>query len=261
MAGDRGTDIFAGQMFPLARPVISQTKLWKIVKRMPKGSLLHAHISAMLPYHVLLEAIMNTEGMAVRASQSVATNEGRRNATVAFSHINTTIPASPSIDSAEYVPNTLVPIRDAAEGFVGGKECFLNYLKSKMAIDPKLSIRHEIGVDQIWRHFVGIFHQVSTMLTYEPILRTFYQQLFKRLMDDGVRWVEIRASDSNAILVRQGNQDEESDLNAWWEIMQDEITKFQATQDGRRFWGARVIWSDSKNQDKKSLMASKYWTR
>lgn len=225
---------------------------------MPKGSLLHAHISAILPYDVLLEAMLHTEGMVIRASQSVATDEGRRTATVSFAHINATIPASPSIDSIDYIPNTPVPIRDAAEGFIGGKDCFLKYVESKLVIDPRLSIRHEIGVDQIWRQFGGIFGQASTMLTYEPIVRTFYRQLFERLVDDGIRWVEIRASDSNAKLVRQGNQDMETEPDVWWEIMQEEITKFQATNNGRRFWGARVVWSDSKHQDAESLIASKY---
>ena len=47
---DEYKERFAGEVCPLARPYIANTTLWKIVKRMPKGALLHAHLSARLPY-------------------------------------------------------------------------------------------------------------------------------------------------------------------------------------------------------------------
>lgn len=41
-------DIFGGMCFSRAREKIHETTLWKIVRRLPKGSLLHAHFDAMV---------------------------------------------------------------------------------------------------------------------------------------------------------------------------------------------------------------------
>jgi hypothetical protein len=77
---------FAGEVFPLARPYISNTTLWKVIKRMPKGALLHAHLSAMLPFEKIVEIITNTEGMVISASQPLDTDDAKQNATITFAH-------------------------------------------------------------------------------------------------------------------------------------------------------------------------------
>lgn len=40
--------LFQGVAFDLAKDTIQKTKLWQIVKRLPKGALLHAHIDGMV---------------------------------------------------------------------------------------------------------------------------------------------------------------------------------------------------------------------
>ncbi|PFH58313.1 hypothetical protein XA68_13894 [Ophiocordyceps unilateralis] len=247
---------FAGAMFPLVRPLITKTRLWTIVQRMPKGALLHAHLKAMLPYGVLLEAIFHTPGMAVSASQSLDTEEARRNASIAFSHINTTVAGSFAITSPEYVPGTPVFVKATASSFPGGKDGFMRYAMSKLVISPEQATQHELGVNQVWRRFQALFGTAGTLLSYEPIVRTFYRQLFSRLVDDGVYWVEIRAGGSQGKLVHSGEQDVDSDLDVWWEVMEDEMEKFKATDKGKRFWGARVIWSDFRGKDRTSLTNS-----
>lgn len=41
-------DVYPGMMFTLAKDRMESTRLWKIVKRMPKGCLLHSHLEAMV---------------------------------------------------------------------------------------------------------------------------------------------------------------------------------------------------------------------
>lgn len=40
--------LFQGVAFDLAKDTIQETKLWQIVKQLPKGALLHAHIDGMV---------------------------------------------------------------------------------------------------------------------------------------------------------------------------------------------------------------------
>ncbi|KAL4898599.1 hypothetical protein BDV59DRAFT_206905 [Aspergillus ambiguus] len=248
---------FAGEVFPKARPFISSTKLWKIVKRMPKGSLLHAHLSAMLPYETVIRTIIHTEGMVVSASHDVATEERKQNATIAFAHVNTTVQTdTPSIHSTDYVPNTQIPVKRAADSYPGGQDAFVKFVTSKMTVSPEDSVRHELGVDEIWRKFQGYFDPAGTMLTYEPVVRTFYRKLFERLAEDGVRWVEIRAGGSSGKLVHNGNEDPDPDLDVWWEVLEDELGKFKKSEKGSKFWGVRVIWSDWRGKQGASLTRS-----
>ncbi|KAE8313464.1 ADGF like protein [Aspergillus parasiticus SU-1] len=246
---------FAGEVFPKARPLINGTKLWDVVKHMPKGALLHAHLPAMLSYDTILEAILHTEGMVVSASQDVSTPENRRNASISFAHVNHTIATNvSSIHSKDYVPNTEIPVTVAANTFPGGQQGFIDFVKTKVTISPELSIRHELGVDEIWRVFQTAFGPAGTMLTYEPIVRTFYKKLFSRLAEDHINWVEIRSGSGQLVL--EGQEDLDPDLDIWWNVLLEELKKFQESPEGADFWGARVIWSDNRGKNRTALTKS-----
>lgn len=248
---------FAGEVFPKARPLINGTKLWDVVKHMPKGALLHAHLTAMLPYGTILEAILHTEGMVVSASQDLSTEDNRKHASISFAHVNHTLPANvSSIYSKDYVPNTQIPVTVAANTFPGGEQGFIDFVNTKVTISPELSVRHELGVDEIWRIFQAAFGPADTMLSYEPIVRTFYKKLFSRLAEDHINWVEIRAGGSSGKLVHEGQEDPDPDLDIWWNVLLEELETFQKTPEGANFWGARVIWSDSRGKSRASLTKS-----
>ncbi|PYH48724.1 adenosine deaminase family protein [Aspergillus saccharolyticus JOP 1030-1] len=251
---DEDRERFAGEMFPKAKPLIPDTQLWNIVKRMPKGALLHAHLAAMLPFEILLDAVMNTEGMVVSVSQPVMSEVSQKNASVTFAHVNHTIAASgPAIDSTDYMPNTQLPVKYAAQSFAGGEKAFGEFVLSKVQIQPEDSIRHDLGVDEIWRIFQAAFDPADSMMSYEPILRTFYQRLFAALVDDGINWVEIRASASTGILVHEGEEDADPNLDVYWQVLVEELEGFKQTDKGENFWGARVIWSDIRSENRTAL--------
>jgi adenosine deaminase/adenosine deaminase CECR1 len=94
------------------------------------------------------------------------------------------------------------------------------------------------------------------MVNYEPIVRTFYQKLFEGLADDGINWVEIRSGGSSGKLVHTGQEDVDPNLDVWWDVMIEEIEKFQATEKGKNFWGARVIWSDTRSKNREKITKS-----
>jgi adenosine deaminase CECR1 len=45
--GNDDGDVFPGMCFTLAKERMEGSLLWKIVKRFPKGALLHSHLEAM----------------------------------------------------------------------------------------------------------------------------------------------------------------------------------------------------------------------
>jgi adenosine deaminase/adenosine deaminase CECR1 len=250
---------FAGEAFPLARPYISNTTLWKVVKQMPKGALLHAHLSAMLPYDKIVKIIIQTEGMEISASQALDTKAAKQNATFTFAHNNGTVSTTQTrIDASDYTPNTAIPVKTAVANFEGGEAAFIEFIKSKITIPEGESIRHELGVDEIWRRFQACFGPTGSMMQYEPVVRKFYQTLFQDLASDGINWVEIRSGGSYGQLVHNGDEDIDPNLDAWWHVMVEEIETFKTTELGKskNFLGARVIWSDTRIKNRASITKS-----
>ncbi|KAI0437044.1 hypothetical protein F4803DRAFT_540275 [Xylaria telfairii] len=250
---------FAGEMFANAKPLIPSTKLWGIVSRMPKGSLLHVHSSAILQFETIFNILLETPGIVITSSQDVSTELSAENATIAFSHV-TDLAADPkaaniSIESPYYVPGTKVPITLAADSFPGGRPAFISFLLSKVAVTREDVLRHDLGVDEIWRKFQSCFDPAGSALTYEPVIRKTYQSVFNAWVDDGITWVELRSGGS-AKLVPEGEDTANPDLDFWIHVLLDELQKFQATEKGKQLWGLRIIWADFRGLDRSRLMSN-----
>jgi len=46
MAKDAGDKVYPGMTFSLAKERMESTRLWKIMRKMPKGALLHCHVES-----------------------------------------------------------------------------------------------------------------------------------------------------------------------------------------------------------------------
>ncbi|KAI1262880.1 adenosine deaminase family protein [Xylariaceae sp. FL1019] len=250
---------YAGEMFADAKPLIPTTKLWAIVSRMPKGSLLHVHSSAILQFETIFNILLDTDGIAITASQDVSTELSAENATLAFSHVGNFAGdpkvANVSIESPYYVPGTKVPVTYAANSFSGGRPAFIDFLMSKVAVTKEEVLRHDLGVDEIWRKFQACFDPAGSAMTYEPVIRKTYQSVFNAWVDDGIMWVELRSGGS-AKLVPDGKDTADPDLDFWIRVLLDELHKFQATEKGKAFWGVRIIWADWRGADRAHLMSN-----
>ncbi|KDB30952.1 hypothetical protein H112_06659 [Trichophyton rubrum D6] len=73
-------------MFGLAKRKLESTHLWRIAKRMPKGTLLHCHLGAMVEVDWLFERILAVEGMHVCSSEALDTEAARVRAVVLFKY-------------------------------------------------------------------------------------------------------------------------------------------------------------------------------
>ena len=68
--------------FMLARERIEGSKLFNIMRRMPKGALLHSHLSAMVDVRWLIEMVLEEiDGMHIFAKKALSTPEARKTET------------------------------------------------------------------------------------------------------------------------------------------------------------------------------------
>jgi adenosine deaminase CECR1 len=71
-------------MFSLAKDKMEKTELWKIIRKMPKGALLHAHADAMVDFGYLFDVLLKTKGMHIFNEEGLHTDELREGAPIKF---------------------------------------------------------------------------------------------------------------------------------------------------------------------------------
>ena len=247
------TPVFPGMKFHLARDRIAKTKLWKIVRRMPKGCLHHCHLDAMVDQDWLFREALGTDGMHMSSEQSLHSTENRQSAPFTFRYTKKLSNPNASIWSESYPPNAWVPLAATAESFPeGGTEGFIQWLKGRCSITPDDSIKHHHGVDNVWRKFIYCIMVTASIMYYEPIYRKYLAKFFQELMDDGVHYVDMRAA-FHFEYRKQDCEDAEDDYMEPISVLKEEIEKFQSSEKGKSFWGARMIWTAVRSFEKRDI--------
>lgn len=238
--------LYPGVMFNLAKGRMEKTNLWKIVERMPKGSLLHAHMDAMFDIDHLIGLTFSTPGIHMTAPKPLITPKEYE--TTPFTFQFSSRPAEESESAASvwseaYVPSTLIPMQKAASSFPkGGESGFREWLKSRCVLMPEHSYFHHHGVDAIWAIFMRTFLIINSILMYEPIFRACFRRLLAQLAADGIRYVEFRIAFVFQYR-KEGQNEPEGDYLEWCRVVEEEVARFKETEEGKEFYEARVIWT------------------
>jgi len=245
--------------FMLARERIEGSKLFNIIRRMPKGALLHSHLSAMVDVRWLIEMVLEEiDGMHILANKPLSTLEARKTENFTFLYRSSSKNlGSESIWTDKYTPGSYIPLRDAADSFPdGAREGFVNFFVDLASISLDEAVKAHVGPCAVWQRFSACFKPLDSLMSYEPIRRRHLQQLFTDLMDDGVRYVDIR---STFMFKWQPTGSEEylPPFEGYREsirVLQEEIINFQKTEEGAGFWGARMIWTVLRSLDNRAII-------
>jgi adenosine deaminase CECR1 len=248
-------DVFPGMMFSLAKERMEKSKLWQIVKKMPKGTLLHCHLEAMVDLDWALEQAFNTEGVCVIADGPITDEQTRRKTGFSFTYSKDAKTDS-SIWAEDYTANTPIPVNTVADSFPdGGKKAFIEWIRSRVTITASEHLSHHEGPNEVWRKFMSCFPILGSLIYYEPIFRKFLRRMFKQLLDDGVYYVDMRSAFYTPYR-SIGSEKWDEDWFNMLEHMADEIEKFKASEEGKEFWGARMIWTTIRQFGKRQVIES-----
>ncbi|KAJ5662522.1 uncharacterized protein N7477_010138 [Penicillium maclennaniae] len=251
--------LYPGVMFHHAKGRMEKTNLWKIVERMPKGSLLHAHMDAMFDIDFLIDQAFSNPGIHMSAPRPLLTPYDYDTAPVSFQFSSQPKEAckdKPAAWSEAYEPSSLIPIQAAADSFPHhGEVGFREWLKSRCALMPEHSYHHYHGVDAIWSIFTKMFPVINSILMYEPIFRACFRRLLGQLAADGIRYVEFRIS--FVFKYRKEGQDTaEEDYHEWCRVVEEELERFKATEEGKDFYEARIIWTALRRLGNQEIIES-----
>ncbi|KAL7623008.1 hypothetical protein AAE478_006687 [Parahypoxylon ruwenzoriense] len=234
--------VHPGMMFSLSKERMESTRLWSIVRRMPKGALLHAHLDAMVDFDYLLQVLFATPGMHLAADQPLATAKAREAAKLSFRFYSQPRTKG-NIWDGDYKGDTHILLTQVADAFPeGGKAGFLRWLYGRCTISRTDAVSQHHGVDHIWQKFYKCFRVVGSMIHYEPIFRMFLRRLMSLLKADGINWCELRFS-WPLDYYKQDSETPDSDYSAMMTVVDEEVAWFQASEEGNGFWGLRMIWA------------------
>ncbi|KAG9241950.1 hypothetical protein BJ878DRAFT_196801 [Calycina marina] len=251
---ETGANIYPGMMFNLAKDRMEKTRLWQIVRKMPKGALLHAHMDAMVDYDFLFETLLAEKGMHIHCGTPIATSYQLEAAQISFRFLKTEHVDGKSIWTSDYVPNTPILLTRAVEEFPnGGKPGFLTWLKDRLTITNQESIEHHHGVDAVWRKFQDVFGILRHIIWYEPIFRKFIRRMLQSLLADGVKWVDLRLAFAFSYF-KAGSEVPEESYDHFFKVFDEELKDFKATEEGKEFWGARFIWTGLRALDTRMIV-------
>ncbi|KAF3761077.1 Metallo-dependent hydrolase [Cryphonectria parasitica EP155] len=259
LAVREGCTMHSGMMFTLAKDLMERTKLWRIVRRMPKGAILHAHLDAIVDLDFVFRTLLDEPGMHMNAPGAeeggLSTAEARADAVVTFRFFKEERNRDTSIwDAKSYQAGAFVPLGRAAESFPeGGREGWIRWMKTKTTISETDSLEQHHGVDHIWKKFSKCFLIMGTVIHYEPIFRKFLQRLMRQYYDDGVYWGELRFT-WPLNYYRLGHEVPETNYSHMFTVIDEELARFKASPEGRGFWGLRMIWTALRIWEQKAIV-------
>ncbi len=260
LADKNGGNLYPGMMFTLARNRMETTDLWKIVEKMPKGALLHAHLDAMIDVDWLVDQALSEKGFCMLAPEGLSDKEKRTTGALQFRYYSDEAvkkqKSAGSIWTTKYSSNTPIPIREAQREFPDDETTFKKWLISRCTVTAEESLCHHHGLDSVWRKFQSTFLVITWMFAYEPIFRRAIQRLLGQLAADGITYVDLRIAFKFEFRKEGQTNGQIGKYDDFFKALGEEIDKFKRSEAGKNFIGARLIWTVVRKMDNRALADS-----
>lgn len=252
--------MYPGMEFLIAKETILKTELYKIIKKMPKGGILHGHMDAMCDASFLYKTALEYPNMHIRVS-SPFTSASASFPVPQFKPLSSEATAQNAsavdLTSDSYIPESWVPLSTARREFrFGGPEAFDKWIIGSMTINPREAYVDYNTSVKIWEKFRSTFGVAGGIIRYEPILKAYMRQVLLSSIEDGISYVELRVNFFYKVGVRK-NGSEDLVHREWLLLFNqaiEEVRKEMAGQ-GREdeFVGAKVIYTTLRIIDNQQL--------
>ncbi|KAE8145847.1 hypothetical protein BDV25DRAFT_163706 [Aspergillus avenaceus] len=235
------------------RDQVQETDLWRILQRMPKGSLLHAHTENIVDIDHLIDQAFATTGIHLYAPKPLVVEDDQECFYFRYLLREQSSDNVSTLWEATYKPLSLISLQEAASSFPkGGEAGFRDWLKKRFTAVQRQS--NHLDDDGIWVTNRSSPAPIYSLLSYEPIFRSCLKQAFAQLAADGISDLELR-HEFTIKFTREGSSAAEDDYFKWCRVFQEELQRFR-TIEGHDSFGARVIWTASRTLSNKEMSDS-----
>ncbi|KAI6028501.1 Metallo-dependent hydrolase [Pisolithus orientalis] len=244
---------FPGMEFLTGKAIISSTRLFGIIRKMPKGALLHAHLDLTVDPYTLLHFALRYPSFHIRSSEVITSS----NISSIVPEIRPLAPDFPaeasSLTDPSYPPMSWVPFSRARERFdeaFGGPEGFDRWVTGYMSINPSAAyVTHNNNI-RIWDKFRSAALLNMNIVYYTPLWRQYIRQFLEDIAADGILYVEVRINFTRRFMVGADGKMDVPHIE-WLKIFKQVVDNFK--QEREDFFDAKVIYTVIRDCDAAGL--------
>lgn len=159
---------------------IKQSKLFRIIRRMPKGGILHAHDTAFCSTDFIVSLTYWPHLWQLSPAES--------NSSIQFTFSR----SQPKSADDKHVWLRVSDLRHKM-----GASQYDKYVRTYFTLYDASVKKPKVQFDDIndvWTEFKAIFANVGNLLKYAPIWKATYRQALQESLEDGVQYLEMRTS-------------------------------------------------------------------
>ncbi|XP_047999194.1 adenosine deaminase 2-like [Leguminivora glycinivorella] len=209
------------QFFNFSRPYFTykddmkHSKVYQLIRRMPKGAALHVHSSLMLDADYLVSLTYENHLYACLTDDDL------------ILHFSNAEPVRP----CPVKWNLLSTLRHASDDV----EQFDAKLKEHFTLGPEDNMGFNTNVNEAWKEFNKVYHTIKSLINYRPVREKMFYQALKDFYNDNVMYIEIR-SGLSSLYELDGTQHDKIYLA----VLYKEITE-KFMKDNPGFMGVKII--------------------
>ncbi len=151
---------------------INKSKLFKFIRRMPKGGILHAHDTALCSTDYLV---------SLTYSEHLWQCNDANNTIVSFKFSRN---APDAVNGCKW-------LRVVDERARIGRAEYDAHIRSNFTLFTN-DTRKFSDINAVWNEFMGLFIRFEPLVTYAPVFKDYYKQALKEMLQDGVQYLELR---------------------------------------------------------------------
>ncbi|KAK3102124.1 hypothetical protein FSP39_009001 [Pinctada imbricata] len=213
-----------------AKPLIEKSKVFQIIKKMPKGGALHLHDTSITDVNWLVKNVTYRENcyMCINKDGFI------------YFHFWSTPPQNPDC------PWRLVKTERANSGNVDLFDQRI-YNNLTIVLDDPVSAYPSINV--VWKRFLQTFDQAGGLIYYAPVFRDYFYEALQEFCDDNVQYLEFRGLLPTTYELNGQEHDQ-----TWALKVYDTIFKQFTSTNKQKFSGGKFIYSSLRIYKEKDIL-------
>ncbi|KAL7733357.1 hypothetical protein ACLKA6_004850 [Drosophila palustris] len=211
---------------------INKTELFQIMKRMPKGAVLHAHDTALCSTEAIIE-------LTYRDNLWICQQPGDLSASaMRFAKEKPAALTEPNCDWS-----LLSEVRQKYGAVQVDK-----YLSERLTLYPTTDF---VDINDAWTRFMEIFTLLDGLLMYAPVWGEYYYKALEEFLADGVQYLEFRSL-LPTLYDMEGTVYTPLDTVR---IYVETLQRFKDQPEHKDFIGSRLIYAPLRNTDPEGVLA------
>lgn len=156
---------------------INSSKVYQIIKRMPKGGALHIHSSLMLSADRLLTLTYQDHLYACFVNDDL------------YLHFSLTVPQRPCATKWELISD----LRNNTDNILSFDASLKRYFT--LYSEDEKYLHREINI--VWDKFNKVCHNIKQLIGYRPVREIYLYEALKEFYEDKVMYIEVRSGLQN----------------------------------------------------------------